>query len=181
MGARTDGVLCAAGVAGSWRGPGASGPLAVLSSHLDASGTAPMRYLDMLPLYCCSPPPSTPLPCPGAETIYSLEAMASLYRCIKACLRPGAGVALVAAKSYYFGVVRGDAASRRGRAGASAGLQESRPRRWGVRPGSTLHRLAPTRRAAARRPLLGWSRRTAPTSAALWRWLTTASRTSGRF
>ena len=47
-----------------------------------------------------------------AETIYSLEAMRSLYRCIKACLRPGAGVAYVAAKSYYFGVGGGTAAFR---------------------------------------------------------------------
>ena len=45
-----------------------------------------------------------------AETLYSLEAMASLYRCIRACLRPGAGVALVAAKSYYIGVGGGTAA-----------------------------------------------------------------------
>ena len=36
--------------------------------------------------------------------------MRSLYRAIKACLRPGSGVALVAAKSYYFGVGGGTAA-----------------------------------------------------------------------
>jgi hypothetical protein len=45
-----------------------------------------------------------------AETIYSLAAMRSLYRCIKACLRPGTGLAYVAAKSYYFGVGGGTAA-----------------------------------------------------------------------
>lgn len=48
-----------------------------------------------------------------AETIYSLEAIQSLYRCIKACLRPTAGVAYVAAKSYYFGVGGGTAAFRK--------------------------------------------------------------------
>lgn len=48
-----------------------------------------------------------------AETIYSLEAMRSLYACIKACLRPGSGAAYVAAKSYYFGVGGGTAAFQR--------------------------------------------------------------------
>lgn len=48
-----------------------------------------------------------------AETIYSLEAMRSLYGAIKACLRPGSGAALVAAKSYYFGVGGGTAAFAR--------------------------------------------------------------------
>lgn len=48
-----------------------------------------------------------------AETIYSLEAMRSLYAAIKACLRPGSGAALVAAKSYYFGVGGGTAAFAR--------------------------------------------------------------------
>ena len=47
-----------------------------------------------------------------AETIYSLEAIQSLYRCIKACLQPTTGVAYVAAKSYYFGVGGGTAAFR---------------------------------------------------------------------
>ena len=42
--------------------------------------------------------------------MHSLEAMRSLYRAIKACLRPGSGAALVAAKSYYFGVGGGTAA-----------------------------------------------------------------------
>lgn len=45
-----------------------------------------------------------------AETIYSLDAMRSLFRCIKAALRPGTGTAYVAAKSYYFGVGGGTAA-----------------------------------------------------------------------
>lgn len=48
-----------------------------------------------------------------AETIYSLEAIHSLYAAIKACLRPGSGAALVAAKSYYFGVGGGTAAFAR--------------------------------------------------------------------
>ena len=48
-----------------------------------------------------------------AETIYSLEAIQSLYRCIKACLRPTTGVAYIAAKSYYFGVGGGTAAFRK--------------------------------------------------------------------
>lgn len=39
--------------------------------------------------------------------------MRSLYRAIKACLRPGRGTALVAAKSYYFGVGGGTAAFAR--------------------------------------------------------------------
>ncbi|KAL4858298.1 Protein NRT1/ PTR FAMILY 8.1 [Chlorella vulgaris] len=47
-----------------------------------------------------------------AETIYSVEAMGSLFRCIKACLRPETGVAYIAAKSYYFGVGGGTAAFR---------------------------------------------------------------------
>lgn len=39
-----------------------------------------------------------------AETIYSPEATRSLLQCIKRCLRRPSGVALVAAKSHYFGV-----------------------------------------------------------------------------
>lgn len=45
--------------------------------------------------------------------MHSLEAMRSLYRAIKACLRPSSGAALVAAKSYYFGVGGGTAAFTR--------------------------------------------------------------------
>lgn len=45
-----------------------------------------------------------------AETIYSPEAQRSLLAAIKACLRPGAGLAYVASKSHYFGVGGGTAA-----------------------------------------------------------------------
>lgn len=38
-----------------------------------------------------------------AETIYNQEGMRKLLALIKTCLGPG-GVALVAAKTYYFGV-----------------------------------------------------------------------------
>lgn len=49
----------------------------------------------------------------SAETIYSPEAQRSLLAAIRACLRPGTGVAYIAAKSYYFGVGGGTAAFAR--------------------------------------------------------------------
>lgn len=45
-----------------------------------------------------------------AETIYSPQGAARLLECIKRALRPPRGVALVAAKSHYFGVGGGTAA-----------------------------------------------------------------------
>jgi len=39
-----------------------------------------------------------------AETIYSLDAIPRLARCIVSLLRPQSGMAIVAAKRYYFGV-----------------------------------------------------------------------------
>jgi len=46
----------------------------------------------------------------SAETVYAAPAAARLLECIKAVLQPPHGVALIAAKAYYFGVGGGSAA-----------------------------------------------------------------------
>ena len=96
-----------------------------MGSHADGGGVRRFVLLPIAVIPHAVRPPCPPrpfpvhrsktvahhlLPCWSSLPLLSLEAMRSLYRAIKACLRPGHGTALVAAKSYYFGVGGGTAA-----------------------------------------------------------------------